>query len=158
MEWQPEIDELKHRRQLASQMGGKENIDKHHSRGKLTIRERIPLLTDPDSFREIGGLSGSAVYEEEKLVSFTPANTVIGQCRINGRKVILSGGDFTVRGGAADAAVADKGGFAQKLALDWRLPLVRLLDATGGSVRTFEKIGRTYIPVKASGPRCIWPA
>ena len=119
MEWQPEIEELNHRRQLAAQMGGKENIDKHHSRGKLTVRQRISMLTDPGSFREIGGLAGNAAYQGEKLVSFTPANTVIGLCRMNGRRVVLSGGDFTVRGGAADAAVADKGGFAQKVALDW---------------------------------------
>ena len=57
---------------------------------------------------------------------------------LGGRKVVLSGGDFTVRGGASDASVGNKGGHAQDLALDWRLPYVKLLDATGGSVRTFE--------------------
>jgi len=152
MVWQPEIDELKHRKQLAEKMGGKEGIERQHSRGKLTIRERIAALADAGSFEEIGGLAGGTKYEDDKLVAFTPANHVIGLCELNGRKVILSGGDFTVRGGAADAAIGDKGGYAQRLALEWHLPYIRLLDATGGSVRTFEQIGRTYIPVAASTP------
>lgn len=145
MVWQPEIDEVKYRQHLAHQMGGKEGIERQHSRGKLTVRERIAALTDPGSFQEIGELAGTARYDGDKLVSFTPANSVMGICTLDGRRVVLSGGDFTVRGGAADAAV--RKGEAQKLALEWRLPYVRLLDAAGGSVRTFEQIGRTYIPI-----------
>jgi len=152
MVWQPEIDELKQRHQFAAQMGGPEGIERQHSRGKLTVRERIAALADQGSFQEIGGLAGGATYENGKLVSFRPANTVIGVCTLNGRKVVLNGGDFTVRGGAADAAIGDKSGHAQRLALEWHLPYVRLLDATGGSVRTFENIGRTYIPISPSTP------
>jgi len=152
MVWQPEIDELKQRHQFAAQMGGPEGIERQHSRGKLTVRERIAALVDQGSFQEIGGLAGGATYENGKLVSFRPANTVIGVCTLNGRKVVLNGGDFTVRGGAADAAIGDKSGHAQRLALEWHLPYVRLLDATGGSVRTFENIGRTYIPISPSTP------
>jgi acetyl-CoA carboxylase carboxyltransferase component len=145
MVWQPEIDELKYRQHLAAQMGGQEGIERQHGRGKLTVRERIAGIADPDSFQEIGGLAGSATYEGDKLVAFRPGNSVMGLCALNGRKVVINGGDFTVRGGAADAAV-NKGN-PQKLAMEWRLPYVRLLDATGGSVRTFEQIGRTYIPI-----------
>jgi len=152
MVWEPEIEELKYRKHLAVQMGGRENVEKQRLRGKLTVRERIEALFDPGSFQEIGGLAGSATYDGEKLVSFTPANYVIGLGSIDKRKIALTAGDFTIRGGAADATVADKTGYAQKLALDWRIPLVRLLDSTGGSVRTFEKIGRTYIPVRPSCP------
>ena len=147
MVWQPEIEELKHRKHLAEQMGGPEGIERQRRRGKLTVRERIAALADPGSFQEIGGLAGGATYEDEKLVAFTPSNTVIGICAINGRKAVLAGGDFTVRGGAADAAVGNKTGFANHLPLQWRIPYIRLLDATGGSVRTFERIGRTYIPI-----------
>lgn len=146
MVWQPELDELKHRRHLAEQMGGTEGVARQHAHGKLTVRERITALADPGSFQEIGGLTGNATYEGDKLVAFIPANSVVGVCALNGRKVVVSGGDFTVRGGAADAAVGRKTGYAQELALDWRLPYIRLLDATGGSVRTFEQMGRTYIP------------
>ena len=147
MVWQPEIDELNHRKYLAEQMGGKEGIERQHSRGKLTVRERIARLADPDSFQEIGTLVGSATYEGDKLVDLTPSNYVIGTCTLNGRQVVLNCGDFTVRGGAADASIGDKTGYAQKLAINYRLPYIRLLDSTGGSVKTFEHIGRTYIPV-----------
>jgi len=147
MVWQPEVDDLKYRRELAARMGGPEGIERQRRRGKLTVRERIAALADEGSFQEIGGLAGSATYEDDKLVAFTPSNMVIGICTINGRKVVLGGGDFTVRGGAADAAVGNKHGYANHLPLQWRIPYIRLLDATGGSVRTFEQIGRTYIPI-----------
>ncbi len=150
MVWQPEIEELDYRRQMARRMGGKEGIERQHSRGKLTVRERIDSLADPGTFQEIGNLAGAARYENNKLVGFTPANSVTGSCDIAGRRVVLSGGDFTVRGGAADAAIGDKCGHAERMARSWRLPYIRLLDATGGSVRTFEQIGRTYVPGRVS--------
>ena len=133
-------------------MGGQEGIDVQHGRGKLTIRERLDLFCDQSSFQEIGRLAGAATYEGEELSDFRPSHTVIGLCELNGRKVVVNGGDFTVRGCSADAAVGNKGGHAQNLARDWRLPYVRLLDATGGSVKTFEQIGRTYIPTNPSTP------
>ena len=146
MVWQPEIDELERRKKLAYRMGGPEGIERQRRRGKLTVRERIDALADAGSFQEVGVLAGSARYENNELVSFTPANSVAGSCTLNGRRVAVSAGDFTVRGGAADASVGNKGRYAQQMALEWRMPYVRLLDATGGSVRTFEQIGRTYIP------------
>ncbi len=146
MVWEPEVDELKRRRHLAEQMGGSEAVARQHARGKLTVRERVAALADPASFEEIGVLAGSATYDGGKLVDFTPANSVAGLCSLNGRKVVVSGGDFTVRGGAADASVGRKSYYAQEMAYQWRLPYIRLLDATGGSVRTFEQLGRTYIP------------
>ena len=60
MTWQDEIDELKRRQEIARQMGGAEPIAKQHSKGRLTVRERISLLLDPDSFQEIGTLAGDA--------------------------------------------------------------------------------------------------
>jgi len=152
MVWQPEIDELQRRKKMSEKMGGETGIDVQHKRGKLTIRERLDLLTDKGSFQEIGQLAGAATYEDDTLVDVRPSNMVIGVCTLNGRKVVLTGGDFTVRGGAADASIGNKGGHAQNMALNWRLPYVRLLDATGGSVKTFEQIGRTYIPTNPVTP------
>ena len=152
MVWQPELDEIEQRVALAKKMGGDAGIDVQHSRGKLTIRERLDLLTDKGSFQEIGRLAGAATYEGEELKDVKPSNMVIGLCNLNGRKVVVNGSDFTVRGGAADASIGNKGGHAQKMARDWRLPYVRLLDATGGSVKTFEQIGRTYIPTNPVTP------
>ena len=152
MVWQPEIEELKRRQALAEQMGGEAGVAEQRKRGKLTVRERIELLSDPGSFREIGKLAGAATYEDDELVDVRPSNTVIGVAGLNGRRAVLTAGDFTVRGGASDAAIGNKSGHAQRMALDWRLPFVRLLDATGGSVRTFEQIGRTYIPTNPTTP------
>ena len=152
MVWQPEIDELRRRKELAKKMGGEAGIAEQHRRGKLTIRERLALLTDTGSFQEIGELAGAATYDGNELVDLRPSNMVIGIARLNGRRVVLNGGDFTVRGGASDASIGNKGGHAQKMALGWRLPYVRLLDSTGGSVKTFEQIGRTYIPTNPVTP------
>ena len=105
----------------------------------VTIRERLDLLVDKGTFQEIGQLAGAATYDGEKLVDVRPSNRVVGLCELDGRKVVLNGGDFTVRGGAADAAIGNKGGYAQNMAGDWRLPYLRLLDSTGGSVKTFEQ-------------------
>lgn len=152
MVWQPEIDEIKRRVAMAKKMGGEEGIAVQHGRGKLTIRERLDLIADKGSFQEIGQLAGAATYDGDELINVRPSNSIIGTCRVDGRKVVVNGGDFTVRGGAADASIGNKGGHAQNLARDWRLPFIRLLDATGGSVKTFEKIGRTYIPTNPVTP------
>ncbi len=152
MVWKPEIEELKRRQAFAEQMGGAAGVAEQRKRGKLTVRERIDLLTDSGSFREIGKLAGAATYKNDELIHVRPSNMVIGVASLNGRKAVLTAGDFTVRGGASDAPIGNKSGHAQRMALDWRLPFVRLLDATGGSVRTFEQIGRTYIPTNPTTP------
>ncbi|MDD5288453.1 MAG: hypothetical protein PHY28_05010 [Dehalococcoidales bacterium] len=70
MVWQPEIDEIKKRKEFAAQMGGIENVERSHKRGKLTARERLDKMVDRGSFQEIGGLTGSASYKDNKLESF----------------------------------------------------------------------------------------
>ena len=152
MVWQPEIEELERRRRFAAQMGGEAGVREQRRRGKLTVRERIDALADPGSFQEIGGLAGSATYDGNELVDVKPSNMVIGLAHLDGRPAVLTAGDFTVRGGASDASIGNKGGHAQNMAHDWRLPFVRLLDAAGGSVKTFEQIGRTYIPTNPVTP------
>src|SRR5258707_14025215 len=56
--WGPRLADLAGRKQRSRAMGGPEKIDKHHGRGSLTARERIDLLVDPGSFRELGPLVG----------------------------------------------------------------------------------------------------
>jgi acetyl-CoA carboxylase carboxyltransferase component len=148
MSWQPEIDEIKRRAELSKQMGGADNIKRQHDGGKLTVRERIERLLDPGSFHEYGALAGSPRYEGEKLVEFRPANFVGGTGRINGRRVAVGGDDFTVRGGAADASIGNKQGYAEMIAHELRIPIVRLVDGTGGggSVRSLDTLKRTYVP------------
>jgi acetyl-CoA carboxylase carboxyltransferase component len=147
--WQPELEEIRRREELARQMGGAANVERQHAAGRLTVRERIDRLLDPGSFHEAGALAGQAKYDAEgNLVTFTPSNFVVGSGRIDGRPVVVGGDDFTVRGGAADASVGNKMGHGEKLARGLRIPMVRLVDGTGGggSVKTIEQIGRTYVP------------
>ncbi|MBT4089528.1 MAG: methylmalonyl-CoA carboxyltransferase [Deltaproteobacteria bacterium] len=149
MIWKPEIDELQHRSSLAKQMGGKEKVSRQHEFGKMTIRERIDAVVDPDSFHEIGALAGRGTYDElGNLQEFMPSNFVFGTADIDGRPVVISGDDFTVRGGSADASILGKRIRAEGLALEMRIPHVRLVDGMGGggSVKTIEMAGRTYIP------------
>jgi acetyl-CoA carboxylase carboxyltransferase component len=149
MGWEAEIEELRRREALARQMGGADKVKRQHEGGKLTVRERIDALLDPGSFHEIGAIAGRAQYRPDgTLEHFMPANFVVGRGRIDGRPVVVGGDDFTVRGGAADAAIRGKQVMAEQLAQELRLPLVRLVDGTGGggSVKTLEVEGRTYVP------------
>lgn len=149
MSWKPEIEELRRREALAKQMGGPEKVGRQHHFGKLTIRERVQAIVDRDSFAEIGTLAGVADYDEDGgLRAFTPSNFVLGTASLDGRPVIVSGDDFTVRGGSADASIHAKRHHAEGLALELRLPHIRLVDGMGGggSVKTIEMAGRTYIP------------
>jgi acetyl-CoA carboxylase carboxyltransferase component len=147
MSWEKEVEELARRQAMAEEMGGQEGIARQRKRGKLTVRERVSGLADPDSFREFMGLAGSGTYSDDGLESFTPKPSVEGTLELNGPKVMVSASDFTVRGGSAGT----RGGLGQELpsnirAREWRIPYVRLLDAAGGSVRSFEEMGRTYLP------------
>ncbi|WP_078428057.1 acyl-CoA carboxylase subunit beta [Alkalihalobacterium alkalinitrilicum] len=150
MTWKPEIEELRKREKVARQMGGEERVAKHKSHGKLNVRERIESLLDSNSFHETGAIAGKAKYDEDgNLTEFTPANFILGTGRVNGRKVVVGADDFTIRGGAADGAIMGKQIYAERLAHDLQLPIIRLVDGTGGggSVKYLDKEGHTYIPV-----------
>jgi acetyl-CoA carboxylase carboxyltransferase component len=147
--WEPEVAELRRREELARRMGGAERVERQHATGRRTVRERIERLFDPGTFHETGILAGRGTYDNEgELTEFLPANVVVGQGRIDGRRAVLQGDDFTVRGGAADAAIWQKAIYAERMAHDLRLPLVRLVDGTGGggSVKSLEQMGFTYVP------------
>src|ERR1700751_2442683 len=148
MSWEKEVEEIRRRGELAKQMGGADNIKRQHDGGKLTVRERIEKLLDPGSFHEYGALAGAPKYEGQTLVSLMPANFVGGTGRINGRRVVVGGDDFTVRGGAADANIGNKRSYAELIAHELHIPIIRLVDGTGGggSVKTFETVKRTYVP------------
>ena len=152
MVWKQEVEELERRKAFSEEMGGEAGIAEQRRRGKLTVRERIRLIADNNEFKEIGQLAGAATYEGNKLVHVRPSNMVIGTAKIDGRTAVVTAGDFTVRGGSADGSIGNKGGHAQTMASEWKLPFIRLLDATGGSVKTFEQIGRTYIPTNPVTP------
>ncbi|WP_428407819.1 acyl-CoA carboxylase subunit beta [Hyphococcus sp.] len=149
MAWEKELEELKRRAALAEKMGGAEKVARQHERGKLDARERLRRLLDENSFREIGKIAGRGRYDEQgELTDFSASNFIFGRGRINGAPVVASADDFTVRGGAADAAIHRKFAQAEQMAHELRLPLIRMIDGTGGggSVKMLEEMGFTYVP------------
>ncbi|PWY72925.1 alpha subunit of methylmalonyl-CoA decarboxylase [Aspergillus heteromorphus CBS 117.55] len=121
--------------------------------GKLWVRERLEQLLDPNSFREIGSLSGTVTWEKtdpgrEKPISFVPSNNVQGMGKLNGRRVLLTADDFTLRSGHADGASHEKSIYVEKLALALKLPVVKLVDGSsgGGSVTMIRSAGWSYLP------------
>lgn len=149
MSWEKAIEELRRRERLAEHMGGEEPVERQRGRGKLTVRERVAFLADPGSFHEIGKIAGKASYgPDDELLGFTPSTSVTGRARLEGRPVVILADDFTVRGGASDASIWQKMVQMIKMATEYRMPLVQMIDGTGGggSVKALEKDPRTYIP------------
>src|SRR3981189_3244388 len=134
MSWQSEMDELRRRESMAEERG---------------VAERIAKLVDPGSFREVGKIAGRATYDAaNELETFTPSNFVFGRARVDGRPVVVGGDDFTVRGGSADATIKEKDIFIERYANQYRVPLIRMIEGSGGggSVKTIETTGRANVP------------
>ena len=149
MSWEKELEELRYRQDLAKKMGGEEKLARHINAGKLPVRDRIDAILDEGSFHEVGSITGKADYDEQgNLTDMQPANLITGRGKIDGRTVVVAGDDFTVRGGANDAGIREKLIHVEMMANQLQLPLIRLVDGTGGggSVKTIETEGRTYIP------------
>lgn len=147
MSWRASVEELNLRRALVARMGAPEKVQRQRDAGKLTVRERIDTLLDEGSFREIGSITGRAQYDEQgQLTDLAASNFIFGRGRINARPVVVAADDFTVRGGAADGATGGKMSASEQMACELRMPLVRLIDGGGGSIRTVEELGRTYVP------------
>ena len=135
MSWKKETIEIRKRRKLAKDQGGKEAIKLQHAKGRLTLRERIELLLDKGSFQEQGEIAGgSEVNEEGQLESLTPANFILGFGKINNKQVVVGGEDFTVKGGSPNPAGLRKSVYTEELALKYKIPLIRLHEGGGGSV------------------------
>ena len=135
MTWNDDVEQIKLRHSLAKEMGGEDSVAFHHARGKLTVRERVAALVDAGSFSEEGPQAGySETDDTGKLNSFQPANYVVGLGKVDGRRCVVGGEDFTQRGGSPTPAGLRKSVWSESLALQLRLPLVRFLEGGGGSV------------------------
>jgi len=132
--WKPEVEGIEERARRAGGLGGADAVARQHERGRLTIRERIAGLLDPESFAEQGPLAGASTTDAHGRVDFTPANYVLGLGRVDGRPVVVGGEDFTQRGGSPSPAGLRKSVYAEELASRMRVPLVRFLEGGGGSV------------------------
>lgn len=110
--------------------GGKKRIEKLHEQGKLTARERINLLLDPDTERiEIGALAGYEMYPEHGGCPAGGVVIVIGY--VKGKQCIVVANDATVKAGAWFPITGKKNLRAQEIAMENRLPIIYLVDSAG---------------------------
>jgi 3-methylcrotonyl-CoA carboxylase beta subunit len=110
--------------------GGAKAIARHHSRGKLTARERIAALVDEGSpFLEIGLFTAWGMYEE--YGGAPSSGTVFGVGSIHGRDTVIVANDATVKAGAWFPITVKKNLRAQEIALENHLPIVYLVDSAG---------------------------
>lgn len=130
------LDALLAARSRAEHAGTEEQIKKQHDRGKLTARERVNLLLDPDSFVELDR------YRTHRTDDFglgdqrIPGDGVIvGHGTIDGRPVCVYAQDFTVFGGSLGEVHADKIQKVQKLAMKMGVPIIGLNDSGGARIQ-----------------------
>ena len=152
-------EELRRMNALAMEGGGKKRIDTQHAQGKLTARERIELLLDPNTFVELGRFvqHRCSDFEMEKYLG---DGVITGYGQINGRLVYVFAQDFTVFGGALSETYAQKICKIMDHAARNGAPVVGLNDSGGARIqegvqslagmRTFSCATRS---TRASSPR-----
>ncbi len=119
--------------------GGKSRIEKLHSQGKLTARERINYLVDKDSEQiEIGAFAGQGMYQEHGGCPSGGVVVVIGY--VQGRQCVIVANDATVKAGAWFPITAKKNLRAQEISIENRLPIIYLVDSAGVYLPMQEQI------------------
>ena len=130
------FEKLEHYRQLVQKGGGEKRIESQHKKGKLTARERVEILLDPNSFEEIGMLV------EHRCTDFDMQNekylgdgVVTGHGTIDGRLVYVFSQDFTVFGGSLSETQAEKICKIMDLAIQNGAPIIGLNDSGGARIQ-----------------------
>ena len=116
--------------------GGTERIEQQHGRGKLTARERLDLLLDPDSFVELDAFvthRSSDFGLDEQIV--LGDGVVTGHGLIDGRLVFVFSQDFTVFGGSLSESYAEKICKVMDLAMKVGAPIIGLNDSGGARIQ-----------------------
>ncbi len=132
----PVVKQLEDKRRAARLGGGQDKIDKQHEGGKLTARERIEALLDPDSFEEYG------MFVEHRCSDFgmgkkrIPGDGVVtGHGTINGRGVYVYSQDFTVLGGSLSETNALKICRIMDMAMKVGVPVIGINDSGGARIQ-----------------------
>ena len=124
------LSQLRKRLKKVKEGGGKKNLEKLHSQGKLSARERIEYLLDNDKSQiEIGAFAGEGMYEEHGGCPSAGVVVVIGY--VAGRQCVVVANDATVKAGAWFPITAKKNLRAQEIAMENRLPIIYLVDSAG---------------------------
>ena len=124
------LSELRKRLKKVKEGGGKKKLEKLHSQGKLSARERIEYLLDKDKPQiEIGAFAGEGMYEEHGGCPSAGVVVVIGY--VAGKQCVVVANDATVKAGAWFPITAKKNLRAQEIAMENRLPIIYLVDSAG---------------------------
>ncbi len=130
------IRQLEEKRAQARMGGGKRRIDSQHKKGKLTARERIELLLDPDTFEEWDMFVEHRCHDFNMDKQSTPGDGVVtGYGMINGRLVFVFSQDFTVFGGSLSEAHAEKICKIMDHAMKVGAPVIGLNDSGGARIQ-----------------------
>ena len=122
------VKQLKERLAQVRERGGQESIDRHRSRGKLFVRDRIEKLLDPNTpFLELNALAAWEMYEG----AAPAAGMVSGIGQVSGRPVMIVANDATVKGGTYFPLTVKKHLRAQEVAQENHLPCIYLVDSGG---------------------------
>ena len=152
--WENALDDIEYIKGLAAELGGPERVQRQHSGGRYTIRERIEKIADPGSFMEAMPLMGAAEYDDVgNLRSFVPGAYVMGLAELDGRPVAIGGDDFTISGGSPHNVHKSAQQFTQPLALQYGIPYVQLIEGVGHSSKSDEASGHMGLP---SGGQWHW--
>ena len=130
------IRQLEERRARARAGGGKARVKAQHDRGKLTARERLDLLLDPDSFEEWDMFVEHRSTEFNMDKNFVPGDgVVVGHGNINGRLVFVYSQDFTVFGGSLSETHSEKICKIMDQAIKVGAPIIGLNDSGGARIQ-----------------------
>jgi propionyl-CoA carboxylase beta subunit len=130
------LNEMEARNRRAMEGGGAERIRKQHESGKLTARERVAALLDPDSFQEMDRLKTHRCTDFGMAEKQIPGDGVVtGWGTIHGRQVFLFAQDFTAFGGSLSLAHAEKICKVMKMAMKVGAPLIGLCDSGGARIQ-----------------------
>jgi 3-methylcrotonyl-CoA carboxylase beta subunit len=123
------MSQIRNESEHISEGGGPKAIENQHAKRRLTARERIHLLADPESFFELGLYAAHGMYEE--WGGAPAAGVITGLARIQTRLVMIIANDATVKAGAFFPMTAKKVLRAQNIAIENRIPTIYLVDSAG---------------------------
>ncbi len=127
---QPLLDKLTQQTVRTQLGGGQKKLDDQHKKGKLTARERVAYLIDPNTeLLEIGLFAGDGMYAEHG--GCPSGGVVTGLGYVSGRLCVIVANDATVKAGAWFPITAKKNLRAQEIAMENRLPIIYLVDSAG---------------------------
>lgn len=130
------IKELRHKHKIAEEGGGKDKIEQQHQKGKLTARERLEILLDPNSFIEVDKFvvhqCADFGMNKQKILG---DGVVTGFGKINGRDVAVFSQDFTVFGGSLSEMHAKKICKIMDMAMKLGIPVIGLNDSGGARIQ-----------------------